>query len=96
MEPSLITHRGAIGPFITLYKWVARKAVRWYVGPQFADLRNELAKVRDDLAKVRKELEQVESLQMQAQAFTINHYRELHSRIDQMALWADRVHDQAA
>ena len=96
MEPSTITHRGALGPLVTLFKWVVRKTVRWYVGPQFAALRSELAQVRDELAEVRKELEQVESLQMQAQAFALNHYRELHGRMDQMASGADRVRNQAA
>jgi hypothetical protein len=96
MEPSFITQRGVIGPLVSLFKRVARKTVRWYVGPQFADLRNELAKVRDELAKVRKELEEVERLQTQAQAFALIHYRELHGRIDQMAPGADRVRDQAA
>jgi hypothetical protein len=96
MEPSAITHCGAMGPFITLCKWAARKAVRWYVVPQFADLRKQLAKAGDELVDLRKELEELKSLQMQAQAFSLNHYRELHGRMDHMASGTDRVRGQAA
>jgi hypothetical protein len=96
MEPSAITHHGAMGPFITLCKWAARKAVRWYVSPQVADLRRQLAEAGDELVELRKELEELKNLQMQAQAFSLNHYRELHTRMDQIASGADRVRSQAA
>ncbi len=95
MEPSFITQRGVIGPLVSLLKRVARKTIRWYVGPQFAALRSELGKVRDELAKVRKELEEVERLYTQAQAFALIHNRELHSRMDRLA-GGDKVREHAS
>jgi DNA topoisomerase IB len=77
MEPAVVSFHRILGPLAALFKHLVRKSIRWYVHPQVAALEQELARVREELTQLEKQ-------HVQTQAFALNHYQELFSRLERL------------
>jgi SAM-dependent methyltransferase len=84
MEPSAVSHRRLLGPSVTFVKRLIRKAIRWYVGPQFLHLEDRVrelpnleAQVRQEVAHLHSHLAKLEAERANTQAELLGQFVEL-------------------
>jgi hypothetical protein len=86
MEPSAASHRRVLGPGVTFAKRLIRRAIRWYVGPQLAELHQKVqelqVQLRHETARLHGHLAQLETQRADTQAGLLVQFLELRAEID--------------